>query len=185
VRFVALETASPTTSVWVFEDGAPPERRVYPPPSKAGDVLPAALGELSTVAGIAVGLGPGSFTGLRVGLACAKAISYARRVPLIGFSSLAALAADQPGLVCTATEARKGELFVQTFRDGVSSGDVQIVRAADFRLPEGVRLIGPGAVASAEAVSRLCLARLRTSSYDAQACFALAPDYIQGFGAKG
>jgi len=185
VRFVALDTSTPATAVWSFEEDAPPSRRVFTPPAKAGDVLPAALGDLANVAGIAVGLGPGSFTGLRVGLACAKAIAYARRIPLAGFSSLQALAKDQAGLIYAATEARKGELFVRAFRDGEPAGDIQIVRASELRVPDGARLVGPGAVASAEAVARLCLARLRASSYDAQACFALAPDYIQGFGAKG
>ena len=185
VRFLALDTATPTTSVSFIEDGAAVRQRVYPPPAKAGDVLPMALGDLEGVAGIAVGLGPGSFTGLRVGVACAKAIAYARRIPVVGFSSLQALAADQRGLVYAATEARKGELFVQAFQDGEPRGEVQIVRAAELRLPQGARLIGPGVVGSGPAVALLCLARLRGASYDAQACFALAPDYVQGFPAKG
>jgi tRNA threonylcarbamoyl adenosine modification protein YeaZ len=185
VRFLALDTSTPFTAVTLIDEDAPPRQRVVAPPAKAGDVLPGALGDLAGVGGIAVGLGPGSFTGLRVGLACAKAIAYARRIPLAGFSSLQALAVDSPGLVYAATEARKGELFVQAFEDGEPRGEVRIARAAELRLPEGARLIGPGRVGSAAAVARLCLARLRRASYDAEACFALAPDYVQGFPAKG
>jgi tRNA threonylcarbamoyl adenosine modification protein YeaZ len=185
VRFVALDTSTPATSVTFIDEDAPPRQRLFPPPAKAGDVLPAALGDLADLAGIAVGLGPGSFTGLRVGLACAKAIAYARRIPIAGFSSLQALAVDSAGLVYAATEARKGELFVQAFQDGEPRGEVRIVRAAELRLPEGARLIGPGLAGSAAAVARLCLAQLRGASYDAQACFELAPDYVQGFPAKG
>jgi len=186
VRILALDTSTPSTSVLLLDEDAPARQRVYPPPARAGDVLPAALGDLEGVEGIAVGLGPGSFTGLRVGLSCAKAIAYARRIPIVGFSSLQALAIDHPGLVYAATEARKGELFVQAFQDGEPQGDVQIVQAAELRLPRDARLIGPGEVAGASAVARLCLAPLRRASYDARACFALAPNYVQGFpAAKG
>jgi tRNA threonylcarbamoyladenosine biosynthesis protein TsaB len=186
VRILALDTSTPFTSVLLLDEDAPARQRVYPPPAKAGDVLPAALGDLEGVEGIAVGLGPGSFTGLRVGLSCAKAIAYARKIPIVGFSSLQALAVDRAGLVYAATEARKGELFVQAFQDGEPQGEVRIVQAAELRLPRDARLIGPGEVAGASAVARLCLAPLRRASYDAQACFALAPNYVQGFpAAKG
>jgi tRNA threonylcarbamoyladenosine biosynthesis protein TsaB len=186
VRFLALDTSTPLTSVLLIDEDAPVRQRVYAPPEKAGDVLPGAVGDLDGVAGIAVGLGPGSFTGLRVGLSCAKAIAYARRIPIVGFSSLQALAIDQPGLVYAATEARKGELFLQAFQDGDPKGAIQVVQAAGLDLPGDARLIGPGKVAAASAVSRLCLAPLRRASYDAQACFALAPNYVQGFpAAKG
>src|SRR5207237_5286975 len=83
---------------------------------KAGDLLPGALGSLDGVEGLAVGIGPGSFTGLRVGLACAKSLAYARKLPIAGASSLRALAG--PGLVCAALEARKGELFIAVDRGG-------------------------------------------------------------------
>jgi len=186
VRFLALDTSTPLTSVLLLDEERPVRQRVYAPPAKAGDVLPGALGDLEGVGGIAVGLGPGSFTGLRVGLACAKAIAYARKIPIVGFSSLQALAAGQPGLVYAATEARKGELFVQPFEDGEPKGGIQVVQAAGLELPRDARLIGPGEVAGAAAVARLCLAPLRRASYDAQACFALAPNYVQGFpAAKG
>ena len=146
-------------------------------------MLPAALGDLAGVDAVAVGLGPGSFTGLRVGLAAAKAIAYARRIPIAGVSSLAAIALGEPGLVYAATGARKGELFTQSFRDGSAQGAVQVIRESDFRLPEGARLLrGPPSAAS---IGRLSLPRLRGAAYDATVCFALAPDYVQGFPARG
>jgi len=183
VRVLALDTSTPHTSCALLEDDRVIREERIDPPAKAGDVLPAALGDLDGIAGLAVGLGPGSFTGLRVGLAAAKAIAYARRIPIEGASSLAAIALDETGLVYAATEARRGELFVQPFRNGAPQGAVQIVQAADLRLPDGARLLrGPPRAA---AVGRLCLARLRGASYDAQACFALAPDYVQAFPAKG
>lgn len=183
MRILALDTSTPTTTCALLEEDRVLREERIEPPAKAGDVLPAALGDLAGVGAVAVGVGPGSFTGLRVGLAAAKAIAYARRIPIAGASSLLAIALDEPGLVYAATEARRGELFVQPFREGAPQGAVQVVLAADLRLPEGARLIrGPPRAA---AVGRLCLARLRGASYDAQACFALAPDYVQGFPAKG
>jgi len=183
VRVLALDTSTPFTSCALLEDDRVVRDELIGPPAKAGEVLPAALGDLDGVDAVAVGLGPGSFTGLRVGLAAAKAIAFARRLPIAGASSLQAVAADEPGLVYAATEARKGELFVQPFRDGVPQGGVTVVMAADLQLPEGARLVRKPPPASA--IGRLCLARLRGASYDAATCFALAPDYVQGFPTRG
>jgi len=175
VRILALDTSTPVTSCALCDGERVLWEKLIEPPLKAGDVLPEALGDLTAADAIAVGLGPGSFTGLRVGLAAAKAIAYARRLPLAGASSLQAIALDQPGLVNAATEARKNELFIQTFRDGQPQGPVRIVMAADFHEP--VLLLPP----PARNVARLCLEKLAGAAYDEAVCFALAPDYVQGF----
>src|SRR5437868_11652262 len=141
VRVLALDTSTPHTSCALLEDDRVVRERSFEPPAKAGDVLPLALGDLEGIDAVAVGLGPGSFTGLRVGLAAAKSIAYARRLPIAGASSLQAIAMDEPGLVYAATEARKGELFLQPFRDGTAQGDVAVSMEADVRLPEGARLV--------------------------------------------
>src|SRR5690349_14413397 len=99
MRVLALDTSTPVTSCALVEDGRVLWEKLIEPPLKAGDVLPDALGDLTQADAVAVGLGPGSFTGLRVGLAAAKAIAYARRLPLAGASSLQALALEHPGLV--------------------------------------------------------------------------------------
>jgi len=175
VKVLALDTSTPvTTCALLDEERVVWEKRIEPP-LKAGDVLPAALGDLSQADAIAVGLGPGSFTGLRVGLAAAKAIAYARKLPLAGASSLQAIALGRPGRIWAATEARKNELFVQQFEEGRPLGEVRVVMAADF--PEPVLLEAP----PGPAVGRLCLEKLRGRAYDATVCFSLAPDYVQGF----
>jgi tRNA threonylcarbamoyladenosine biosynthesis protein TsaB len=70
--------------------------------------------DLDEISAVAVDVGPGLFTGMRVGLAAAKAIAQARRLPMIGISSLDLLAfplrhGDRP--VVAIIDARKGELF--------------------------------------------------------------------------
>ena len=65
----------------------------------------------SQLEGIVVGTGPGSFTGLRMGLAGARALSLALDVPVAGVSTLAALAAGAPGAL-PVIDARRGEVFV-------------------------------------------------------------------------
>jgi len=128
---LALDTSSPTTSCALVELSPGSLRTLaeeqIAAPAKAGDVLPDALVSLCAkagltlddISGIAVGLGPGSFTGLRVGLACAKGLAYARRAPLAGASSLTALAlgaarelALEEGVLVPCLEARRGELFL-------------------------------------------------------------------------
>jgi tRNA threonylcarbamoyl adenosine modification protein YeaZ len=67
---------------------------------------------------IIVGVGPGSFTGLRVGIAAAHGMAIGWKVPLSGMNSLALLAASAPpgeGKVAAAMIGGHGELFVQTF----------------------------------------------------------------------
>ena len=85
-----------------------------------------AAGGWTAVNRIAVGLGPGSFTGLRIGISTARGLAQARRLPLVGVGSLAALArglAMQPEadarLLLPVIDARRGQVFAALYdRDG-------------------------------------------------------------------
>jgi len=70
---------------------------------------------------LGVGIGPGSFTGLRVGLATAKGLALSLNLPIIGISSLFALAWQVrfwSGKILALLDARKGQVFAQFFQGG-------------------------------------------------------------------
>lgn len=91
-------------------------------PGALRDLLVAVDRKLGDVEGYAVGLGPGSFTGLRVGLATWKGLAYANQRPIAGVSSLAALAlaaaplAPGGALLLPLLDARKGEVYAGFYR---------------------------------------------------------------------
>ena len=96
--------------------------------------------DLSEVGAIAVDMGPGLFTGLRVGVATGKAFAQALRVPMVGLSSLDLLAYPvrfTRRLIAAVIDARRGEVFVALYR----------------HVPGGVQRITEPAVATAEQVA--------------------------------
>jgi tRNA threonylcarbamoyladenosine biosynthesis protein TsaB len=102
---------------------------------------------------ISVTLGPGSFTGLRVGLAFAKGLGLALERPVVGVGVLEALAADlAEDFVASVIDARRGQIYLQAFAGGraLIAPDVLPVEVAAARLAElwtggPAALVGPGA----------------------------------------
>ena len=91
-----------------------------------------------SVDALAVGIGPGSFTGVRVGLATARGLSLALGVPVAGVSTLNALAAGAPGAT-PVIDARRREVFVL-------QGEPRVLAPAELELPRGTLCVGSGAV---------------------------------------
>jgi tRNA threonylcarbamoyladenosine biosynthesis protein TsaB len=129
VTLLGLDTSTPAASACVLRaDGeafevAPPAERLGRPPAHATELMPA-VAEVMERAGadwadldaIAVGVGPGTFTGLRIGIATARALATAAELPLRRVSSLAALAAGIEGsLRLPLIDARRGEVFAALF----------------------------------------------------------------------
>jgi tRNA threonylcarbamoyladenosine biosynthesis protein TsaB len=98
---------------------------------------------------IGVTVGPGSFTGLRVGLAFALGIGEALDRPVVGVSALDALAASVSGdgSVAALIDARRDQVYARLFRDGAPQGEAEALplATAAARLADGDwRLVGSG-----------------------------------------
>lgn len=127
---LVIDTATPATVVGVVAGDDVVERRHDPAagerPGHVSQVLALAeeaLAEaglrLADCERIGVGVGPGSFTGLRIGIATARALSSASGIPLAAVSTLGALAvAAGPAPVLAVLDARRGEAFAALWRDG-------------------------------------------------------------------
>jgi tRNA threonylcarbamoyladenosine biosynthesis protein TsaB len=89
--------------------------------------------------GIVVGVGPGSYTGLRIGLVTARALAFALEIPVAGVSTLAALAEGAPGAE-PVIDGRRGELFV------LGPDGPLVVRAEQLPVKRGSVYVGDGAV---------------------------------------
>lgn len=144
MKLLAIETATEACSVAVLVDGQVRERFAIAPRRHAELVLPWA-DELLAEAGIArtaldaiaVGRGPGAFTGVRLAIALAQGMALALDRPLLPVSTLAVLAAQGPdGDVLAAVDARMGEVYLGAFR--VQAGVPVALAPETLGSPEGV-----------------------------------------------
>jgi len=146
---VGIETSGAVGSVALLKGDQAEERSFGERLQHARDLLPA-LAELLNSCGLspkdvdllAVANGPGSYTGLRVGVATARAMAYALRKPIVGISTLEALARnvqDAAETICTLLDAKRREVYVQLFR----------------RETEGLKAASPPSVLRPEAASEM------------------------------
>jgi tRNA threonylcarbamoyladenosine biosynthesis protein TsaB len=166
MKILGIDTSTAATAVALrLAGGTLLEARDDPPanarPGHAAQLLPLALalleratlrwGELDAVA---VGLGPGTFTGLRIGVASAHALSTSLRIETLGVGSLPALALPalrarattrSAGGVLAALDARRGEIFL-----GGYALDERAAGSEDGSPPEPAQLLAPRALRAAE-----------------------------------
>jgi tRNA threonylcarbamoyladenosine biosynthesis protein TsaB len=148
---LGFDTATPVTTVAVLlGDGRAMEEHDEPAPESRGQHASRLLGLVERVLAsgevswdeverLAVGVGPGGFTGLRIGIATARALAQARGLEVVPVGSLEALAAGaastQP--VAAVIDARRGEVFAAVFA------------------PDGTPLLAPAALAPSSLAERL------------------------------
>lgn len=136
---LGIDTATATASVALVEEGNLIMEEVCPGSSQRGEhspitdrgnhaeiLLPLVEGLLKRaglsiheISAIAVSIGPGSFTGLRIGLSTVKGLAYGWNVPVVGVPTLLAMAArvtDWDGKICPFVDARKKEVYAALFR---------------------------------------------------------------------
>lgn len=159
MRLLALDTCLNACSVALVRDDA--VLSVASEPMSRGhqerlalmvrEVMAAADAGFDSLDRIAVTLGPGSFTGLRVGLAFAKGLGAALSIPVIGVGTLEALAASAPEAeeVAAIVGGKRGQAFLQIFRAGAALSApanvaVEALEAALGPLGPQATLVGPG-----------------------------------------
>jgi tRNA threonylcarbamoyladenosine biosynthesis protein TsaB len=129
VRILALETSGVAGSVAAVEDDNLILELELNPKQRSAQSLAPALVELATRVGwpmsdfqlVAVTVGPGSFTGLRVGVTTAKTLAYAIKAEVLGVSTLEAIAQRAPNdaqEISVAIDAQRGDVVAQSFRRG-------------------------------------------------------------------
>ena len=158
VGSVALCDEERTLAAFRFPEGARPARDVVPAVDQVVREAGLSRGEIGAVA---VSQGPGSFTGLRIGITCAKTLAYALGWRAVGVASLEVLVQNVRARAagehaCPVRDARRGRAYATLFRwDGARWRDttgVLMVAPEELveRLPEGALVFGPGVRAHAD-----------------------------------
>jgi len=134
---LCIETATETCSIALSQDGMCLKEHTLDAQMRHSSaltpmikqLLSATAREMSDLTAVCVSDGPGSYTGLRVGVSTAKAICYAQNIPLIAISSLKSLAyglskemlIDEGGLIIPTIDARRMEVYLAIYDAGLET----------------------------------------------------------------
>ncbi len=149
---LALETATDPGSIALWRDGKIIARTCPDRLSNSETLLPQAaetLRELGLnfgdVQGIAFGMGPGSFTGLRVSCGAAQGLAVARDLPLLGIGTLEAMALVSGGeRVIVALDARMGEVYYGVYVQGKLQGEIGVYAPDAVPVPDSTGWVACG-----------------------------------------
>jgi tRNA threonylcarbamoyladenosine biosynthesis protein TsaB len=142
VLLLAFDTATDATTVALLREGVllgERRSRAFRILADAEALLAEAGVEQSDLEALAVGTGPGSYTGLRMGLVTARALAFSLGIPVAGVSTLDTLAAGTPGSV-PVLDARRGEIFTR------AREKAEVMLPEALKVEPGVRYVGDGAV---------------------------------------
>ncbi|WP_010141646.1 tRNA (adenosine(37)-N6)-threonylcarbamoyltransferase complex dimerization subunit type 1 TsaB [Oceanicola sp. S124] len=139
----------------------------------------------SDLAALAVGVGPGNFTGIRISVALARGLALGLKVPAVGVTGFEALAHGRPRPLLATLPAPREQLYGQVFTEGAAPGEAQLFAAEALSAalpPEGCLLLGaaPGAEPApqnpAPLIARVAASRLGQPGQQPQ---APAPFYLR------
>jgi tRNA threonylcarbamoyl adenosine modification protein YeaZ/ribosomal-protein-alanine acetyltransferase len=134
---LAIDTSTDRTTVGLVRDGALLVELFHDDPLAHGEVLPGLVAQAMLLSEeidlVAIGMGPGPFTGLRVGIAFGQAFAIAREIPWVGVSSLAAMASahSDPEFI-VAIDARRREFFCEHYLNGKLYAPARTLQREDF-----------------------------------------------------
>jgi tRNA threonylcarbamoyladenosine biosynthesis protein TsaB len=176
-RILAIDSALPAVSACVLDEGAPEpvaSASLAMEKGHAEALLPLIEKIMATVEGgfssldrVAVTVGPGSFTGIRIGVAAARGIALARGLDVVGVSTLAAFAApllaqEPDGIVAAAIDARHGHVYFSAY--GPAGRILASPRILSVK--DACRLLGGGRVRAAGSGAPLLREEAAMSSAD-------------------
>lgn len=160
MRILAIDTALGACSACVLDEGADQPLALESLAMERGHaealmplierVMDQVEGGFSSLDRVAVTVGPGSYTGLRVGVSAARAIAFAAEIPAVGVTTVAAVAAPLVGreggrVIAAALDARHGQVWFQA----LSSEGRQLVSLRQVGYRDAARAIGSGPVSLA------------------------------------
>lgn len=166
MRILAIDTSCGAVSVGILDSGAEDAIARHSEKMERGHaealaplierLMAEVEGGFASLDRIAVTVGPGSFTGIRIGLAIARAMALALNIPVMGVSTLVAFAGPllldpQPSVIASAVDARHGRLYLQLFE---ATGRPLAPPRVDG-LREAARAIGQGPVRVAGNAARM------------------------------
>jgi tRNA threonylcarbamoyl adenosine modification protein YeaZ/ribosomal-protein-alanine acetyltransferase len=162
---LVIDTSTDRTTAGLVSDGAVLAEFHHDDPLAHGEVLPGLVAQVlkstAVIDLVAIAMGPGPFTGLRVGIAFGQAFALARDIPWIGVSSLAAMASviDEDEFI-VAIDARRREFFCEHYLRGNLYAPARTLQREDFALIKLPKHLEPP---SALGVAKLALSSLSIS----------------------
>ncbi|KPQ10091.1 MAG: tRNA threonylcarbamoyladenosine biosynthesis protein TsaB [Saliniramus fredricksonii] len=190
MRVLAIDTALGACSACILDAGAADPLAVETLTMERGHaealmpligrVAEAVPGGFESIDRVAVTIGPGSFTGMRVGISAARAIGLAADVPVVGVTTLSALlaplvAAGDRRLIAAAIDARHGAVYFQA----VAPGGRSVVAPAHIGIREAVRYLGSGPVVLTGSAASLIAAEAMQAGVSVSSAHAEdAPDIL-------
>lgn len=190
MRILAIDTSTDACSAAVWNDGRICERLKEMSRGHAEALLPLVLATMSDANSrfdeldlLAVTVGPGAFTGVRIGLAAARGMALAAGLPCLGITSLDAIAAAvEPedaaaGPLLVVIDSKRGDVYAQVFVSGAPAALPFLADAGSLadRLPQGPVLVAGDATAAVLPVLKALGINVRAAAvpgYPTAACIA-------------